>query len=123
MKVDISGAGKIDAENFKVKTCTANISGSGKCLVDVTDELTSNISGSGSVYYISKPTVLNNNITGVGRIGDANTEVKDTTRITLGKTKILIIDDEGSTVRIGFKDTINTEVKKLKVIGLVLKWV
>ncbi|HMT29130.1 MAG TPA: head GIN domain-containing protein, partial [Bacteroidia bacterium] len=108
MQVDISGAGKIDAENFKVKTCTANISGSGKCLVDVSDELTSNISGSGSVYYITKPANLNNNVSGAGRVADANVEVKDTTRISLGSKKILIIDGDGSSVRIGFKDSVKT---------------
>ena len=105
MKVDISGSGKIDAEQFKVKSCTANISGSGKCLVDVTDELTANISGSGSVYYITKPTILNNNISGVGRVGDATTAVNDTTRIMFGKTKILIVDGDGTSVKLGFKDT------------------
>jgi len=114
MKVDISGAGKIDAENFKVKTCTANISGSGKCLVDVTDELTSNISGSGSVYYITKPTILNNNVSGVGRVGDAGTAVNDTTRIMFGKTKILIVDGDGTSVKLGFKDTTCCDPKKVK---------
>ena len=114
MQVDISGAGKIDAENFKVKTCTANISGSGKCLVDVSDELTSNISGSGSVYYITKPANLNNNVSGAGRVADANVEVKDTTRISLGSKKILIIDGDGSSVRIGFKDSVKTEPEEIK---------
>lgn len=114
MKVDISGAGKIDAENFKVKTCTANISGSGKCLVDVTDELTTNISGSGSVYYITKPAILNNNISGVGRVGDASSAVNDTTRIMFGKTKILIVDGDGTSVKLGFKDTTCCDEKKVK---------
>ncbi len=114
MNVEISGSGKIDAEHFKVNKCTANISGSGKCLVDVTDELTSNISGSGSVYYITKPTTLNNNISGVGRVSDADVAMKDTTRITFGKKKILIIDGDGKSVRIGFKDTVNTSAQKVK---------
>ncbi|MBL0340214.1 MAG: DUF2807 domain-containing protein [Bacteroidetes bacterium] len=114
MEVDISGSGKIDAENFKVKTCTATISGSGKCLVDVTDELTSNISGSGSVYYLTKPTKENNTITGGGRIADVNTQFKDTTRIVLGKTKILIVDGEGRNMRISFKDSAKTECGQTK---------
>ncbi len=112
--VDISGAGKVDAENLKVKTCTATISGSGKCLVDVSEELTSNITGSGSIYYVNKPVKLNSNITGSGRIADANSTDQDTTRIILGKKKVLIVDGKGSDIRIGFKDTVLTCENKVK---------
>ncbi len=109
LHVVISGAGKVDGENFKVKTCTATITGNGKCLVDVTDELTANITGNGSIYYVTKPLKINNNVTGLGKIADANSVEQDTTRITLGKKKVLIIDSEGKNVRIGFKDTVYAE--------------
>jgi len=113
--LEITGAGKIDAEHLKVNRCVANISGSGKCLINVTEELTSNISGSGSVYYVTKPQKLTNNITGPGKVGDAEIAEKDTTKIQWGKKKILIIDGEGRNVRVGFKDsTINIEDKKVK---------
>lgn len=114
LSVDISGVGKVDAEDMKVKTCNATISGSGKCLVDVTDELSSNITGSGSVYYVTKPAVLNTNITGAGKIADVNTTEQDTTRIIFGKKKVLIVDGKGSDVRIGFKDTVLTCEEKVK---------
>jgi hypothetical protein len=107
MRVDISGSGKIDAEELKVKKCTANISGSGKCLVDVTDELNTNISGSGSVYYVTKPTNLNNNISGVGKVGSGDAVESDTTRIMFGKTKVLIIGGNEKQVKGSFKDLIN----------------
>jgi hypothetical protein len=114
-QLEITGAGKIDAENFKVSRCVANISGSGKSLINVTDELISNISGSGSVYYVTKPQKVTNNITGPGKVGDAGISEKDTTKIQWGKKKILIIDGEGRNVRVGFKDsTINIEDKKVK---------
>jgi len=94
MIVDISGSGKIDAGKFKVKNCTANISGSGKCFVDVTDELTSNISGIGSVNYVTRPAIVNSSSTGVGHVGQADSEHSDTTRITLGNKHILIIEPD-----------------------------
>ena len=45
---------------------------------------------------------------------DANAIEKDTTRITFGKKKVLIINGEGSSVRIGFKDTVNITPDKVK---------
>lgn len=108
LRVDISGSGKVDAENFKVGECIANISGSGKCMVDVTNKLTSNISGSGSVYYVNRPAEVINNVSGSGRVSASTAVEKDTTRIVFGKKKILIIDGDERSVRIGFKDTVST---------------
>ncbi len=104
MIIEISGSGKINAENMKVQRCTANISGSGKCLVNVSDELNTNISGSGSIYYATPPAKLNSNVTGAGKVGDINTAGSDTTRITMGNKKIWIIDEEGKDIRFSFKD-------------------
>jgi hypothetical protein len=112
--IDISGAGRVDAEELKVKTCTANISGSGKCLVDVTEVLNANISGSGSVYYVKTPALVNRNVSGSGKVGDANVSVQDTTRIMLGKTKVLIVDDNGKSPRQGFKEMIDAGPGKVK---------
>lgn len=114
LTIEISGSGKVDAEELKVKTCTANISGSGKCLVDVSDVLNANISGSGSVYYAKAPAVVNKNISGIGKVGDANVTVQDTTKVTLGKTKVLIVDDKGKSPRQGFKEMINGDPFKVK---------
>ena len=112
--IDISGAGKVDAEKLTVKTCTANISGSGKCLVDVTDVLTANISGSGSIYHVRQPAVVNRNVSGSGKIGDANASVQDTTRIMFGKKKVLIVGDKGESARQSFKDMIEAGPEKVK---------
>jgi hypothetical protein len=114
LQIDISGSGKVDAESLKVKTCTANISGSGKCLVDVSDVLNANISGSGNIYHVKTPAVINRNISGVGKIGDANVSLKDTTRITMGKKKVLIVDDKGRSARQGFKEMIDPGPGKVK---------
>jgi hypothetical protein len=113
LRIDISGAGKVDAENLKSKNGIVNISGSGKCLVNVIDELTTNISGSGSVYYVTTPAKLNKNITGIGKVGDANTSVQDTTKIMLRKKKLLLIDDEGENVRQSFKEALSKKSQGL----------
>ncbi len=90
---DISGSGKVDALDLKTNVCHANISGLGKCNIDVTDELVINISGSGTVNYRTKPAKLEENISGIGKTssysGNANA---DTTHLTFGSTEVLIID-------------------------------
>ncbi len=53
----ISGSGKIDAYNFSLSDCNANISGSGNIWVSVERFLNASISGSGNVYYYGTPSV------------------------------------------------------------------
>ena len=56
--ISISGSGKVDALDLTVASCTASISGLGKCLIDVTDNLDAQISGSGTVTYKNPPRIL-----------------------------------------------------------------
>ena len=63
----ISGSGDIDAYEFLQGTCSADISGSGKMKVTVTDVLNAHISGSGNIYYRGNP-VVNTSITGSGKV-------------------------------------------------------
>ncbi len=114
LDIDISGAGKVDAEQLRTASCNANISGSGKCLLNVTDVLTTNISGSGSVYYVSLPATVNKNISGSGKVADANTNVQDTTKISFGKRKLLIVDEAGKNIRQGFKESVMSKPSKVK---------
>lgn len=92
LEVNISGAGKVEGGQFKVKNCEANISGSGKCMIDVTDNLTSNISGTGSVFYVNPPANIKSNNSGVAKVMQADSSYTDTTRISLGNKQILIIE-------------------------------
>ena len=109
----ISGSGKIDASGLKTIRSEVNISGLGKCLVDVTDELKVDISGNGIVLYTQEPKKLTQNITGSGTIkmNSENTESfsgqTDTTRINIGKKQVWII---------GNKDTIRTKKHPIKPI-------
>ena len=94
LNVDISGTGKLNAEDLHVKNMKANISGMGKCRVDVTDDLEVNISGVGYVYYKTEPAHIVKQVSGVARLGNINAEDNDTTTVHLGNKKIVIIGGE-----------------------------
>ncbi|MEM6829711.1 MAG: head GIN domain-containing protein [Bacteroidota bacterium] len=64
----ISGSGKVKAEDLKVKTFEASISGSGSCYVTALEEIEANISGSGNVYYSGDPERVIANSSGSGKI-------------------------------------------------------
>ncbi len=108
----ISGSGKIDASELKTIRSEVNISGLGKCLVDVEDELTINISGNGTVLYNKEPKKINENITGAGKVKLKSSDSEpcagcDTTRLVFGKKQIWFIGD---------KDTLHTKKAKIKPI-------
>ncbi len=67
-KVSIAGSGKLDAVDMETDSYRISIAGSGKCKVHAKDEITSKISGSGSVYYKGDPKRVNNNSAGSGKI-------------------------------------------------------
>ena len=98
-KIDISGSGKIDAIDLRTVNCQASISGLGKCNIDVTDNLTTDISGSGSVNYKNAPKNIIKNISGIGKISDyQGAEGKaDTTKLTIGKSEVFIVSKRDST--------------------------
>ncbi len=76
-EINISGSGKIEASKLKVKSCEAHISGIGKCYIDVTESLDMHVSGSGAIYYKTKPANLTANISGIGKYGVMKTEDDD----------------------------------------------
>ena len=92
LEMDISGNGKLDAEELHVKNVTANISGIGKCLIDVTDNLEVNISGNGTVYYKTEPAHITKHVSGIAHLGNINTtEEDDSTTVHVGNKRIVII--------------------------------
>jgi len=92
LEMDISGAGNVTADEFKARICNADISGSGHCTVDVTEELNSSISGSGSVSYKNPPAKVNKDISGIGRVEDeSNNSSDDTLRFNMGDKNVLVI--------------------------------
>jgi len=66
-KLTISGSGDYDAKELKSKTADITISGSGKGIVNATEELDIIISGSGDLQYLGRPSI-NQRISGSGDI-------------------------------------------------------
>lgn len=68
----ISGSGDLRAFNLEMNTAMINISGSGDAEVRVLTELDVRISGSGDVFYKGNPASIDANISGSGRVINAN---------------------------------------------------
>jgi len=68
LDVVLSGAGNVDAQRLRARLAHAVVSGTGNVDLFVIDQLTAEISGAGSIYYIGEPRV-ESNITGVGKVG------------------------------------------------------
>lgn len=66
--VRISGSGDVNAQQMRSFTSAVSISGSGSGKVDVANDLTVNITGSGNVLYLSEPGHIQSRITGSGAI-------------------------------------------------------
>lgn len=66
-----SGSGDIEASDLSVSTAVVDINGSGKTKINVQNDLTVNISGSGDVYYKGHPEI-NSKTSGSGRVQSIN---------------------------------------------------
>lgn len=65
--LSVSGSGRIDCLAMPTQTCSAKVSGSGNCKVDVATQLDVTISGSGDVSYKGNPTITQD-ISGSGKL-------------------------------------------------------
>jgi hypothetical protein len=64
----ISGSGKIKALELQTLHTNADISGSGTCLVNASDELDAHISGSGDILFKNPPVKIHRSVSGSGNI-------------------------------------------------------
>lgn len=67
LAVEISGSGRYLGEALEASVGTVRVSGSGEAVVNVTDDLDIDVSGSGGVQYIGEPNVTQS-ISGSGDI-------------------------------------------------------
>ncbi|MBK8846364.1 MAG: DUF2807 domain-containing protein [Bacteroidetes bacterium] len=103
LTLNVSGTQKLDASKLVVNKVSANVSGVCKTTVDVRNELNTSISGSGSIYYIKAPPVINKNNSGAVKIGEAGeADTKDTTKVQIGGFDISISEKDGADMN---KDT------------------
>lgn len=112
LDINISGAGKVNADGLVAKTCKADISGAGKCSVNVTDDLQADLSGAGNLYYKNKPATMNYNLSGTGRVAENKNPSGDTTKLDIGGKKVLIVNEEVTITNDDSKKT-----KKVKDAG------
>lgn len=66
--IKLSGSGNINAGGLRTFSTNILISGSGTSTVDVKNQLTVNITGSGNVFYKETPEKVRSNISGAGMI-------------------------------------------------------
>jgi hypothetical protein len=67
LSVDISGSGQFDGTDLVASVATVNVSGSGDAVVNVTNELDAEVSGSGTIEYMGDPSLVSS-ISGSGDI-------------------------------------------------------
>ncbi|MCF8368609.1 MAG: DUF2807 domain-containing protein [Bacteroidales bacterium] len=65
---DISGASNMDASDFEVKVCEADVSGASNGKVKVTGELSADVSGAGSLKYAGDPVIKHHDVSGAGSL-------------------------------------------------------
>ena len=110
LKLGVSGNATIDAENLKTNTADVEISGVAKASVDVSDELNLSVSGVGSVYYKSEPKKITRNVSGIDKYGLLKNPENDTTTVTIGRKRIVIIGGEEKTVNTDDNDDENFSI-------------
>jgi len=64
--MDISGASHMDASDLEVKICEAEISGASSAKVNVSSELSAEVSGAGSLKYTGDPIIKSHEVSGAG---------------------------------------------------------
>lgn len=111
LKSTLSGAGDLYAYDLLCEKATLSVSGAGDAKINVSKEINAAVSGAGSVLFKGDPQERTINIAGSGSVRQTdgqndNVEINvningleksidnDTTRISLGKKKIIIIEDE-----------------------------
>ena len=67
-RVEIEGAGDIEAANLQVGSYDITINGAGTCRVFVTNLLKVIINGAGIIYYRGSPSVIDSTIVGAGAL-------------------------------------------------------
>ncbi|PWD99127.1 DUF2807 domain-containing protein [Marinilabilia rubra] len=72
VKLDIPGAGKISAYELKTENFDLDLSGAGKAKVYVSEQLNVDLSGACSVSYKGNPAEVFTNISGIGRVKEAD---------------------------------------------------
>ena len=110
LDVEVEGTANVDARNLSVVDAEVEISGVGKVLVDVSNELNAEISGAGKIFYVKEPAVVKKEISGLGKVSSVSSLDPDKVEITIGDKDLVIINNRGSIT----SDTISLFPKKVR---------
>lgn len=66
--ISISGSGNVNSFGLSAKLADVNISGSGNAELTVLENLKARINGSGNIYYMGNPSIINSDISGSGKL-------------------------------------------------------
>jgi hypothetical protein len=125
----VSGGGDLKAVNLEAETVKVAVSGAGDAKVYAVKSLDATVSGAGDVQYKGDPEDRNVQISGMGSVrqigsektitADVNITIEDknsgdTTRLSFGNKKIIIIDEEKNIVDRIERDEPQKQTKKSK---------
>ena len=123
-KLQIKGAGSINAENLITSKTEVDISGAGKANINVSDEISGKISGAAELYFTGDPELKNLEVTGVAVFRGKGESVgligKDTMNLKIGKYKFNIIEEEEVKKKDNKKKTAKLKYNSWKGIELGL---
>jgi hypothetical protein len=68
LKVDLSGASKLDAENFRVAKADVEVSGASKANLFVSETLNADASGASKINYSGNPQTVTKDVSGASKI-------------------------------------------------------
>jgi hypothetical protein len=68
LKIDISGAGQVDAKDLRAGKVSVHSSGAAQADVYASEELSADVSGAGNVNYYGNPKAINEDVSGAGSI-------------------------------------------------------
>jgi hypothetical protein len=117
LTASVAGSGDLSASKLSAENVKVEVAGSGDATVSASKNLDASVAGSGDIRYVGNPEKRNVNIVGSGSISETsqekankkdiviNSEIKikteggsasssDTTRLSFGDRKIIIIEDE-----------------------------
>jgi len=72
VKIHLSGTGEIAAKNLLAQNVKAHLSGAGHIVVNAENTLDVDVSGVGNLSYYGNPKILNQHVSGLGKIVKAN---------------------------------------------------
>lgn len=67
-EIDVSGSGRIDAEQLRARQVDADVSGAGEVRVNATESLDATVSGVGTILFAGSPANVQRKVRGIGRI-------------------------------------------------------